>query len=221
MDSSSAKPRYICISFVGDQSNEAMKSRDDRWIIKRQSCFFGGHQAVYTFRKKPGASPYYPDNSNLLASCALVDRILKREVLAEKNHDQPSALKGPIQLISWNGGRKDSECLNAGIDARVVAAMDVIPGTDRRTVEEIMRGLAVGLGAECTIIRFEEAEEKETTDPQPAFPGILIEDAPSQSSLSPGLCEMCASTAYTLPMKLMGEGPDWIGDLLFHLAEGM
>lgn len=112
-----------------------------------------GYQAVYTFRKKPGASPYFPDNSNLLASSALVDRILKRNVDAAKNRDQPSALNGPLRLVSWTGGRKDPECLKAFIDARVVAAMDCIPDTDRGTAEDIMSGLAEGLGAECAIIR--------------------------------------------------------------------
>jgi len=116
----------------------------------------GGYQAVYNFRKKPGGSPYYPDNSNLLASCVLVDRILGTNVDAEKNRDQPSAMKGSLRLVSWNGGRKDSECLKAGIDARVVAAMDYIPGGDRRTAEDILSGLAEGLGAECAVIRLGE-----------------------------------------------------------------
>lgn len=94
----------------------------------------------FRFMKKPGGTPYFPDNARQLAACVLV-----------------SQLAGAgAAVLSWTGGRRDEACLKAGIEARVVAS----PGR-AADFPDLARRLAEIAGAECLPMAIGGGNERE------------------------------------------------------------
>lgn len=100
-------------------------------------------EIVFSFPKRPAGTPYYPNNANHLAACALIERIL--------------AIPG--QVLSWTGGRKDETCIAEGLDTRVVAVFEsslesegpCADGTLNEGGRRLAKDLVEGLDAEFKI----------------------------------------------------------------------
>ena len=182
----------------------------------------GRYLASYTFRKKPGGSPYYPDNANHLAACTLVRRILDEETRPGSSRPPSAALFGPLRLVSWEGGGKDKGCAKAGVDARIVAAMEIRPGADKKAAESRVFDLAADLGAECELVGSDGVSAGKASEPQGSCPGIKTREAPIPSPSPPEISDGRREEACRLPRALPGKDTDGLrGDLSDIGDEGL
>ncbi len=60
------------------------------------------------------------------------------------------------RIVSWKGGRRDVDCPEAGLEARIVATMPAPAGTGPDAARLMLERLAGGLGAESEVLAMEE-----------------------------------------------------------------